>query len=122
MSEWRFIRAARAQGIINICNGHEAGREGDGFTLRPVGVSGTIPAFVMATRNLGCKMQHEVVFTQLATRSGQHAFTFGTVCFHDLELFRCVFARFEQNVVGDGDLADVVQGRRFGDLVDVLEG
>ena len=75
---------------------------------------------MVAAGDLAGKQQHQVALAHFVPRPGEHALAFDAVRLHDLELIDGVLARLEEDVIRNGDLADIVQRRRLGDLVDVL--
>src|SRR5688572_23110578 len=47
----RLVGADREQRVEHVCDGDDAGGLGDGVALEPAGVTGAIPAFVVAERD-----------------------------------------------------------------------
>jgi hypothetical protein len=91
--------------VEDIGDVDEPGGVRDGLARDPVGVARSVPALVVGAGDLLRGPQ------QLGLRAGEHRGAGGRVRLDDGELLRAESSRLEQDGVGHGDLAEIVQGR-----------
>ena len=105
-----LVDATADEGIVDVGQRHQAGRQRDGFAGQPLRVAGAIPFLVMTVSNLLGHVQKIDRHAEglLGVFDGQQAKR--RVALHDGKLFRLIAARFEQDPIRNADLADVVQG------------
>jgi hypothetical protein len=94
------------QGIEDVGHGHNSARHRDLVPAQALGVAVSVPAFVVGQGNLLGQAQ------DVKAAPAQNSGADDGVGLNNLEFFRGKGPGLEQNAVGDGDLADVVKGRR----------
>jgi hypothetical protein len=104
------------RGVEHIDHGHDAATEGDALAFEAVWVAGAVPAFVVGEGDLAAQLQDRdrTVGQDVAADQG--------VGFDVLEFLWRELGRFEQDDVGDADLADVVQRRGLAQPADLFLG
>jgi len=95
------VRAVRAQGIPHIHDCEEAGGQWDLFAPQTLWVTRPIPFLVVAAGDIQGGPQK--------SDRCQHLLGIGGVTAHDLPLGSVERTRLQQDAVGDGHFADVVQ-------------
>ena len=98
-----LVGARGEQGVEHVADGADARRERDLVALEALRVAAAVPALVVAERNLLGQLHER------GARAGQDARADRGVGLHRRPLGRVELARLQQDVVGDADLADVVQ-------------
>ena len=105
----RFVHAAGAQGIVDVGDCDDAGRQRNAVARQMVGITLAIVAFVVVPCNLAAHLQKHPRETVLPSHLLQRAAADGGVGLHDGPFFWRQLARFQQDVVGQAHFADVVQ-------------
>jgi len=95
------VRAIRSQGIVHVYNGKQTGSEWNVFPLETTRISAPVPTFVMAVRDVNGWSQ--------VLNGSEHVVSQYRVLVHDFLFFGGQAGLFEENMVGDGHFANVVQ-------------
>ncbi len=98
-----LVRARREQRVEDVADGADPRGQRDLVSLQPLRVAASVPALVVAARDL---LGH---LDQLGLRAGENARADRRVRLHLLPLGGIELPRLQQDLVGDADLADVVQ-------------
>ncbi|MPN13026.1 hypothetical protein SDC9_160346 [bioreactor metagenome] len=109
--EGGLVRTERDQRVEDVGDGDDASFERNIGAAQAVRVAAAVPLLVVAESNDAGGFEQFVVV--LADDLGTHH----RVLVHDLPFFGVELAGFEQDGVGDADLADVVHRRRVEDDV-----
>ena len=112
-----FVDPGGGQGVVGVGQANRLGADGDLVALESLGVAVAIPPLVVIQANIIDVAQIHGV-ADVADLLGQLA-AHGGVGLHDLELLRGQRAGLGEDLVRNGDLADVVKGRGGGDPVDL---
>ena len=92
-----FVGTTRAQGVVHVGDGDDAGGEGDAVAAPAVGVAAAVPFFVVAAGDFAGQLE-EVVFAQLAADGFEAGVADGGVLFDLGPFLRGERAAFEQTV------------------------
>ena len=101
---WQLVWAAGGERVEHVADGADAPDQGDLLAAQSMWIAGAVPALVMRT---GDRLGH---LDQRRARAGQQRSSGRRVGLHQLPLGSAEFTALEQDLVGDPDLADVVQG------------
>ena len=113
-----LIHPLGGQGIIDICQAHHLGTDGNGFSLQPFGVTAAIPALVVIVADVvGIK---QILPVRHALQSFQNPAAGEGMGLHGFPFFLRQRARFHEDSVGNGNFTDVMEGGGTADDVDVL--
>ncbi len=103
-----FVDAFAGEGVVDVGEGDDAAAEGDGVGGEACGIAGAVPAFVVGGGDVvghleeaGAGVLKEGGFEGLCAER--------RVGLHDGVLAVAEAAGFEEDAVGDGDFADVVE-------------
>ena len=109
VGQGRFVDPAGAQGVVHVGDGHDAGGQRDGLAGQAVGIAPAVAALVVMARDVDGHLQ------ETRAKPCRSA----TFCSVSDPMVVCVCMRtnssgrqlagLEQDVVGQPDLADVVQ-------------
>ena len=117
-----FVGTACQQRVVHIGHRHQAGRQRNRVTHQAFGVARAIPLFMVAARNLHRVGQKRILVAHVGTRALEDVEPALGMGLHDAEFFRGVLAGLQQNVVGNRNLANVVQRRGLADLLNDAGG
>jgi len=108
----RLVDAAAAQGVVNVADGGNAGGERDVFPFQTIGIAGAVVA-LMVMRAMSIRhLQKSLGRVALLGDRGQRLGAMIVCALHDDALVAVELAGLEENVIGQADLADVVQRGR----------
>ncbi len=99
-----LIRAFGRKCVEHIRDHDDPCRDRNVVSLQAVWISTAVPSLVMSFGNDRCELN------EFAVTVGEDMSTDRRVCSDDLNLVGIQPARLQQNVVGNGNLADVVEG------------
>ena len=102
--EGRFVGPLAGEGVEDIGEGDDASLDGDGFADQAVGIAGPVPSFVVGERDQATEPE------QLGVRSGEDLAADRRVLPHLVPFLGGELSGLAQDLVGHGDLADVVHG------------
>jgi hypothetical protein len=97
------VATVGSDGVVTICNCEDAGAERDAFAGEAIRIASAVEAFVVMS-NDGSSCAKEL------DRFDNAGADYG-VSFHLLKFQNCQFGGFEENGVGNGDFADIMQQR-----------
>ena len=118
VGEGGLIDAFAGDRIEDIGQGHQAGGHRDGIAGQGIGVAAAVPFLVVVAGDLlGDGEEFDRLFCIGFGLGDGVAAQFG-MGLHDFEFFRAQLAGLLQDVVGNADLADIVQRRRAGNRID----
>src|SRR5580692_7717177 len=106
------IRAVGDDGIEGIGNGENARAEWNFIALETAGIAAAVEVFLVGINDVA-SFGEEGNFLE-------HLVAVVAMLAHDLFFFLVQLSGFEQNAIGNGDLANVVKKRATGDHVDLL--
>lgn len=110
-----FVAALTGQRVVDVRQRNDLRFDGDLVPFQPVRVAAAVPPLVVPAGNAVSRLEQRlgVEVLQLA----QHLRADGGVGLDDLELLLGQAAGFVQDLLVDGDLADVVQGCSQRDII-----
>ena len=109
VGEGPLVHPLAGEGVVHVGQGHDLGADGDVVPPQAVGVAPPVPALVVPAAD-GAGHLHQ----GLLGVDGQivhHLRPHHRVGLHNLKFLVCEPAGLVEDLVGDGDLPDVVEGR-----------
>ena len=110
-----FVRACARECIINISDGHDAGKTMDLIALQMIGIAGAVQMLMMLQGNRGNQGggQHQL-FQLLSSRLRMHA--------DDIDFILIEPAGLVQDCIGDDQLPDIMQQTAQREIKKILLG
>ena len=115
-----FVAAVTGQRVKYVRQCDYLRRDRDLFTEQAVRIAAAVPAFVVPAADLDGDLDQRLV--AVLRQPLEHGCADDGMGADDVEFLGRQCARLVQNVLGDADLADVVQGGRGGDEADLVLG
>ena len=115
-----FVAAVTGQRVKYVRQCDYLRRDRDLFTEQAVRIAAAVPALVVPAADLDGDLDQRLV--AVLRQPLEHGCADGGMGADDVEFLGRQCARLVQNVLGDADLADVVQGGRGGDEADLVLG